>query len=79
MIAADTALAQAQDVARTILGAPVEVNHFVGGGCNSRIYKVRFKQQEFALKQYPLGVGDFRRAACRRSRRLAPDGTPSGR
>lgn len=58
MIAADTALAQAQDVARTILGAPAEVNHFVGGGCNSRIYKVRFKQQEFALKQYPLGVGD---------------------
>lgn len=59
MIAADTALAQAQDVARTILGAPIEVSHFVGGGCNSRIYKVRFKQQEFALKQYPLSVGDL--------------------
>jgi fructosamine-3-kinase len=58
VIAGDTALAQAQDVARTILGAPVEVNHFVGGGCNSRIYKVRFEQREFALKQYPLSVGN---------------------
>ena len=58
MIAGDTALAQARDVARTILGATVEVNHFVGGGCNSRIYKVRFKQQEFALKQYPLSAGE---------------------
>lgn len=53
MIAADPALAQALDVAKALLGAPVEVNQLVGGGRNSRIYKVQCKQQEFALKQYP--------------------------
>ena len=58
MIADDAAFVQARDVARTLLGAPAEVNKFVGSGRNSRIYKVRSNQQEFALKQYPLCTGD---------------------
>jgi len=58
VIAGDAAFAQAQDVARMLLGAPIEVDRFVGSGLNSRIYKVRFKHEEFALKQYPLNAGD---------------------
>ena len=58
MTAGDAAFAQAQDVARMLLGAPVEVNRFAGGGLNSRIYNVRFKEEEFALKQYPLSAAD---------------------
>jgi hypothetical protein len=40
--------------------APVEVEHLRGGGRNSRIYKVRSRNQNFALKQYPSRADDPR-------------------
>jgi hypothetical protein len=54
----DHALEHAQDVARTLLGSPVEVWPVLAGGRNSRIYRVRRGHEEFALKQYPASGPD---------------------
>jgi hypothetical protein len=56
----DQALVEARDVARTLVGAGVEVRHLLGGGRNSRIYHVRHGNREFALKQYPSKRDDPR-------------------
>jgi hypothetical protein len=47
-------LARAREAAATMLGAPVEVAP-VRGGRNSRIFHVRSRDGEFALKHYPAG------------------------
>jgi hypothetical protein len=57
----DANLRQARDVAAALLGAPVEVQHLLAGGRNSRIYRVRCGAgRDFALKQYPSGQDDPR-------------------
>jgi hypothetical protein len=56
----DPALVQAADVARALLGTGLEVRHLVGGGRNSRIYRVRHGSQTYALKQYPSRADDAR-------------------
>ena len=43
-----------------MLAAPAEVEYVCGGGRNSRIYKVRCREQRFALKQYPSRAVDPR-------------------
>lgn len=60
MSAGDTALAQAADVARTLVGAAVEVNLIQSAGRNSRIWRVRNGERTFALKQYPPRSDDPR-------------------
>jgi hypothetical protein len=47
-------------VARSLLGATVEVRLVRAGGRNSRIYRVRRGPQGFALKQYPVSGHDHR-------------------
>jgi aminoglycoside phosphotransferase (APT) family kinase protein len=56
----DPVLTLAADVAKTLLAAPAEVEYVSGGGRNSRIYKVRCREQSFALKQYPSRADDPR-------------------
>jgi len=56
----DPVLALATNVAKTLLAAPAEVEYLCGGGRNSRIYKVRCREQIFALKQYPSRADDPR-------------------
>jgi phosphotransferase family enzyme len=58
--AVDSALKQAADVARTLVGAAVEVNLIETGGRNSRIWRVRNGERTFALKQYPPRSDDPR-------------------
>ena len=53
MRAADEGLAEANDVARVLVGGAVELNRIIGGGRNSRIWRVRSSAGVFALKQYP--------------------------
>lgn len=53
-------LVQAREVACTLVGAPVEIEHLLAGGRNSRIYHVRSGAKEFALKQYPSAAEDPR-------------------
>ena len=60
MNAHDLSLSLATDVAKSLLVAPAEVEHWRGGGRNSRIYKVRCQGQSFALKQYPSRADDAR-------------------
>jgi hypothetical protein len=43
-----------------MLAGPAEVEHLRGGGRNSRIYKVRSQDNNFALKQYPSRSDDAR-------------------
>ena len=57
---ADDGLTRAHDVARSLIGAPAEIEHLLGGGRNSRIYHVRSGGKEFALKQYPSLADDPR-------------------
>ena len=59
MRAVDEGLAQATDVARALVGSAVELNR-VGGGRNSRIWRVQSSAGVFALKQYPSHRGDPR-------------------
>src|SRR5262249_48821347 len=40
-------------VAEKLVGLPIEVDHLITGGRNSRIYRVQSGQDAFALKQYP--------------------------
>jgi hypothetical protein len=58
--ATDEALAQAAGVARALVGSAVELNRVVGGGRNSRIWRVRSSAGVFALKQYPPRRDDHR-------------------
>ena len=53
-------LTQAREVACGLVGAPVEIEHLLAGGRNSRIYHVRSGAKEFALKQYPSRGDDPR-------------------
>jgi hypothetical protein len=59
-VQADDGLTRAHDVARSLIGAPAEIEHLRGGGRNSRIYHVRSGGKEFALKQYPSLADDPR-------------------
>jgi hypothetical protein len=56
----DPGLAQASDVAQALLGTPVDVRRLIGGGRNSRIYRVRHGSGVYALKQYPSRADDAR-------------------
>ena len=60
MSAPDQSSAQATEVARSLLGGPVEVLRFASGGRNSRVWRVRSGEREFALKQYPPRRNDSR-------------------
>lgn len=60
MDAPDPVLAEARAVAHRILGAPVEVEHLLAGGRNSRIYRVLSLTGKYALKQYPSRQDDPR-------------------
>ena len=60
MDAVESALVQAADVARALVGAAVEVNLLETGGRNSRIWRVRNGERTFALKQYPPRSDDPR-------------------
>lgn len=60
MNAADQSLARAVEVARGLVGEAVEVSRWQGGGRNSRIWRVRSRKGEFALKQYPSRQDDTR-------------------
>jgi hypothetical protein len=51
--ATEEGLAEAADVASTLVGEAVELTRVVGGGRNSRIWQVRSSAGIFALKQYP--------------------------
>jgi hypothetical protein len=51
---------QIVDVAARLAGAPVEAIDRVGGGRNSRVFKVETQNGSFALKQYP-SPGEDRR------------------
>jgi hypothetical protein len=56
----DGGLLQAADVARGLVGAPVDVSHHVAKGRNSRIWHVRSGDRQYALKQYPSRAADPR-------------------
>jgi hypothetical protein len=58
--ATDEGLIQATDVARALVGSAVELKRVVGGGQNSRIWRVRSSDGSFALKQYPPRHNDSR-------------------
>jgi Ser/Thr protein kinase RdoA (MazF antagonist) len=49
----DPSLREAQCVAETLVGAPVELRRILAAGRNSRIYRVSSGGQVFALKRYP--------------------------
>ena len=50
---ADTGIALARDVAGSLLATVVDDLEQVGGGRNSRVFRVRCQRGSFALKQYP--------------------------
>jgi Phosphotransferase enzyme family len=56
----DVQLTQVRDVVCALIGEPAEIERLVGGGRNSRIYRVRSGSGEFALKQYPSRFDDPR-------------------
>jgi phosphotransferase family enzyme len=56
----DPRLSQAQEVAQALTARPASVEHALGGGRNSRIFRVRCDAGEFALKQYPPHADDPR-------------------
>ena len=60
MTAADLAAAPVMDVARKLVGGPVLGLSRVGGGRNSRVYRVDAGNRLFALKQYPPLLGEPR-------------------
>ncbi|MGA2940963.1 MAG: phosphotransferase [Xanthobacteraceae bacterium] len=53
-------LSQISDVAKSLVGGPVEAIEQVGGGRNSRIFRVDANGLRFALKQYPSRNDDPR-------------------
>lgn len=60
MNATDAGIASAAAVARALAGADVEGLTRVGGGRNSRVYRVQCGDKHFALKQYPARRDDQR-------------------
>jgi Phosphotransferase enzyme family len=59
--AIEESLAQATDVARALVGGgAAELDRIVGGGRNSRIWRVQSETGVFALKQYPPPGTDAR-------------------
>jgi len=58
--APDASLLEAQSVARTLVGAPVDLRRLPLSGRNSRIYQVHAGKRVFALKQYPSRRDDPR-------------------
>jgi hypothetical protein len=56
----DQSLAEAQDVVRGLVGQPADIKRLSTGGRNSRIYRVRLGDRQFALKQYPSRKDDPR-------------------
>jgi fructosamine-3-kinase len=48
------------DIAEQLVGAPVHGLEPLGGGRNSRVYRVRSARGDFALKQYPSRIEDPR-------------------
>src|ERR1041385_779040 len=57
----DQGEALAAAAASELLGAPVEsIERVIGNGRNSRIYRVRTRNENFALKQYPAAPNDDR-------------------
>jgi hypothetical protein len=56
----DASLLEAQSVARTLVGAPVNLSRILASGRNSRIYRVCSGERVFALKQYPSRRDDPR-------------------
>jgi Phosphotransferase enzyme family len=58
--ARDGGLVQATEVACALVGGAVEVTRLVTAGRNSRIWRVRSGEQDFALKQYPSRRDDPR-------------------
>jgi hypothetical protein len=56
----DADVTQAREVIRALVGAPAEIERLVGGGRNSRIYRVQHGSREFALKQYLSRADDLR-------------------
>ena len=57
---ADTGIALACDVASALLATSVDGLEPVGGGRNSRVFRVRSRRGDFALKQYPAREQDPR-------------------
>ncbi len=53
-------LGQISEVAKSLAGEPVEAVEQVGGGRNSRVFRVDCKRRRFALKQYPSRNDDPR-------------------
>src|ERR1700733_340400 len=53
-------LSQISDVARSLAGAPIEAVEQVGGGRNSRVFRIDCNGRRFALKQYPSRNDDPR-------------------
>jgi hypothetical protein len=53
-------LSQISDVAKSLVGGPVEAVEQVGGGRNSRVFRVDANGLRFALKQYPSRDDDPR-------------------
>jgi hypothetical protein len=60
LTAADVAANPEMDIARRLVGAPVQRISRVGGGRNSRVYRVESESRVFALKQYPSLADDPR-------------------
>jgi hypothetical protein len=58
--APDALLLEAQSVARSLVGAPVDLRRLPLSGRNSRIYRVNAGERVFALKQYPSRRDDPR-------------------
>lgn len=56
----DDGMSQATKVARALIGGDVQLNRIMGGGRNSRVWRVRSSGGVFALKQYPPRGHDSR-------------------
>jgi hypothetical protein len=56
--ALDPSLGPPTNVVRTLVGAPITELAPIGGGRNSRVYRVRSRGSTFALKQYPSQLDD---------------------
>ena len=53
-------LSQISEVAKSLAGAPIEAIEQVGGGRNSRVFRIDCNGRRFALKQYPSRNDDPR-------------------
>src|ERR1700722_12533003 len=53
MNVSDRASGEIADVARALVGGPIDAFEQIGGGRNSRVFHVHSNGRSFALKQYP--------------------------